>query len=165
MYSTDLKFDAGQSNMQNLVRMKMQMAADEQRRQQRDYAAQSQQRELANFNAQNALNDARMGRSEARGFGVTMANGRLGFANGGAIGMEQQHGKKKGPYRSVFLADGGDVTDVAAKPEVPVRVSNGEFEFTPEQVANIGAAVLNAVNGGGAMVPQQSSARGFAPAG
>lgn len=29
--------------------------------------------------------------------------------------------------------------------KVPVRVSNGEFEFTPEQVQNIGSAVLTAL--------------------
>ena len=40
------------------------------------------------------------------------------------------------------LADGGPVQDVQAKGFVPVKVSNGEFEFTPEQVANIGAAML-----------------------
>lgn len=39
-------------------------------------------------------------------------------------------------------ADGGPVQDVQAKGFVPVKVSNGEFEFTPEQVANIGAAML-----------------------
>ena len=48
-------------------------------------------------------------------------------------------------------ADGGPVQDVQAKGFVPVRVSNGEFEFTPEQVANIGAAVL--ANSGGKAQP------------
>lgn len=48
-------------------------------------------------------------------------------------------------------ADGGPVQDAQAKGFVPVRVSNGEFEFTPEQVANIGAAVL--ANGGGKAQP------------
>lgn len=39
-------------------------------------------------------------------------------------------------------ADGGVVKNIQAKGFVPVKVSNGEFEFTPEQVANIGAAML-----------------------
>lgn len=48
-------------------------------------------------------------------------------------------------------ADGGPVQDAQAKGFVPVRVSNGEFEFTPEQVTNIGAAVL--ANSGGKAQP------------
>ncbi len=50
-----------------------------------------------------------------------------------------------------YFANGGPVQDMQAKGFVPVRVSNGEFEFTPEQVANIGAAVL--ANGGGKAQP------------
>lgn len=43
---------------------------------------------------------------------------------------------------SAFYADGGPVQGIEPKGFVPVKVSNGEFEFTPEQVANIGAAML-----------------------
>lgn len=43
---------------------------------------------------------------------------------------------------SVIYADGGPVQGIEPKGFVPVKVSNGEFEFTPEQVANIGAAML-----------------------
>lgn len=47
-------------------------------------------------------------------------------------------------------ADGGQIQDAAPKgfSPVPVRVSNGEYEFTPEQVANIGASVLASQNQG-----------------
>lgn len=165
MYTTDINYDPQQTNMQNLVRMKMRAFADEQTRMQRDYAGQSQQRELENLNAQRSLNQARR-QSGGRGVGgFSFRDGGMGFANGGPVGFVHGMGAKdKMMHKGMAYADGGDVTDVQAKPAVPVRVSNGEFEFTPEQVANIGAAVLSAVNGAGAMVPPQPSAKGFAPA-
>jgi len=45
-------------------------------------------------------------------------------------------------------ANGGQIQDVSPKgfAPVPVRVSNGEYEFTPEQVAAIGAALLASKN-------------------
>lgn len=43
---------------------------------------------------------------------------------------------------TAIYADGGPVQGIEPKGFVPVKVSNGEFEFTPEQVANIGAAML-----------------------
>ena len=67
------------------------------------------------------------------------------------------HGGGRGMSRS--YADGGLVQDVQAKGFVPVQVSNGEVEFTPEQVANIGAAMLSS------QAQTQSPAIGFGPVG
>lgn len=79
-----------------------------------------------------------VGRKQISGSGMKEYNENYAFGTG--------TGRAKAPrdFRKAprTLADGGPVQDVQAKGFVPVQVSNGEFEFTPEQVANIGAAML-----------------------
>lgn len=78
------------------------------------------------------------GRMQTRGPGMKEYNENYAFGKGTGRARAPQD-FRKAPRT---LADGGPVQDVQAKGFVPVMVSNGEFEFTPEQVANIGAAML-----------------------
>ena len=78
------------------------------------------------------------GRKQTRGPGMKKYNENYAFGSGTGRARAPQD-FRKAPRT---LADGGPVQDVQAKGFVPVKVSNGEFEFTPEQVANIGAAML-----------------------
>lgn len=94
---------------------------------------------------------------------------RLGSAFGGLGGSSGYSSPAiSSSYNPVFsppkpnplrYANGGAVQDVQEKGFVPVQVSNGEYEFTPEQVANIGAAMLSS------QAQTQSPAIGFGPVG
>lgn len=84
-------------------------------------------RQDADYGYQRKLNDMDMSDRMAA------AQARLSNANNPAIRA---------------FADGGPVQDAQAKGFMPVRVSNGEYEFTPEQVANIGASMLASQNQG-----------------
>jgi hypothetical protein len=75
----------------------------------------------------------------------------------GSYGFLQQQRRSSRP---LGYASGGPVQDVAPRGVVPVRVSNGEYEFTPEQVAAIGAALLS---GGSTEASNQAGEIGAMP--
>ena len=87
-----------------------------------------------------------------------MATKALGFKpkeNGGKIrgpgtGTSDSIATQMRPGTYIMPADstktiGDDTLKKIAESKVPVRVSNGEYEFTPEQVQSVGAAVLTAL--------------------
>lgn len=87
-----------------------------------------------------------------------MAKKGLGFKpkeNGGMIrgpgtGTSDSIATEMQPGTYIMPADstrtiGDEALKKMADAKVPVRVSNGEFEFTPEQVQSVGAAVLTAL--------------------
>lgn len=107
--------------------------------------------------------------SSRYGSGPSYSAPRLGSAFGGLGGSSGYSSPAiTSSYNPVFsqpkpnplrYANGGAVQDVQEKGFVPVQVSNGEYEFTPEQVANIGAAMLSS------QAQTQSPAIGFGPVG
>lgn len=105
--------------------------------------------------------------SSRYGSGPSYSAPRLGSAFGGLGGSSGYSSPAiTSSYNPVFsqpkpnplrYANGGAVQDVQEKGFVPVQVSNGEYEFTPEQVTAIGAAMLAAKG--------QAPGIGFGPAG
>ena len=67
-----------------------------------------------------------------------------GTGTSDSIATEMQPGTYIMPADSTRTI-GDEALKKMADAKVPVRVSNGEFEFTPEQVQSIGAAVLTAL--------------------
>ena len=90
------------------------------------------------------------GRMQVSGPGMKEYNEKYAFGPGTGrttaprnfMNERYESPQKKPANARRTLANGGPVQDVQAQGFVPVKVSNGEFEFTPEQVANIGAAML-----------------------
>jgi hypothetical protein len=71
-----------------------------------------------------------------------------GLADGGVIrgpGTGTSDSIKRDMRPGTYIMPADSTQKLANGGTVPVRVSNGETEFTPEQVASIGAAVLEAV--------------------
>lgn len=119
------------------------------------------------------------------GMGATQRREKaLGLADGGLIqgpgtGTSDDIDDEMRPGTFILPADTTQAMGMGAEDEpdsddmepddddagkVPVRVSNGEFEITPEQVQAIGAAVLRTVKDMTHEPAGQPSARGFAPA-
>lgn len=119
------------------------------------------------------------------GMGATQRREKaLGLADGGLIqgpgtGTSDDIDDEMRPGTFILPADTTQAMGMGAEAEpdsddmepddddsgkVPVRVSNGEFEITPEQVQAIGAAVLRTVKDMTHEPAGQPSARGFAPA-
>ena len=67
-----------------------------------------------------------------------------GTGTSDSIATEMQPGTYIMPADSTRTI-GDEALKKMADAKVPVRVSNGEFEFTPEQVQSVGAAVLTAL--------------------
>lgn len=78
---------------------------------------------------------SRYGNNQSSGYGGGNNYFTSGKFNGGAPAIQSRYNA---------FADGGQVQDIQAKGfrPMPVRVSNGEYEFTPEQVANIGGIAM-----------------------